>query len=360
MSKNSAPMSDQKSTQSSGPDQTAAKKPRPSTKRDAVTQRNGTTRNGPTRNGATRNEATARNAATARASGRRPQSFRSRHRVLSALVPLVLVIAVVATMVAIKAASGGSGHSSAGGSGGATGSGATALSSKVSTSLSSVSAATFAAVGAPSGITLPNKVNGSSVARDAQGKALVTYIGAEYCPFCAAERWGLAVALSRFGNFSNLSGTHSSSSDVYPDTQTISFYGSHYTSPYLDFQPVEETTNQVVGGSYATLQVPTAAQNALFNRYDVAPYASEPGSIPFIDIGNRYIISGASYSPTVLQGLTRGQIAADLNVPSSPVAQAIDGTANAITAALSSVTGNQPSAVASSPVIAALAKKIGA
>ena len=53
-------------------------------------------------------------------------------------------------------------------------------------------------------------------------------------------------------------------------------------------------------------------------------------------------------------------VAADLNDPTSPVAQAIDGTANAITAALSSVTGNQPSAVSNSPVIAALAKKMGA
>ena len=230
----------------------------------------------------------------------------------------------------------------------------------MASSLSSVSAATFATVGAPSGITLPNRVSGSSVSRDAQGKAVVTYIGAEYCPFCAAERWAVAVALSRFGTFSNLSGTHSSSTDVYPDTQTLSFYGSHYTSPYIDFQPVEETTNQPAGGGYATLQVPTAAQNALFSRYDVAPYASEPGSIPFVDIGNRYVISGASYSPAVLQGLTRDQIAADLDDPSSPVAQAIDGTANAITAALCSVTGNQPSAVCDSPVIVALAKKMGA
>jgi hypothetical protein len=311
----------------------------------------------------------SRTTAAASAPVRRPGSFRSRHRVITALVPLVLVVAVVATMVVIKAASGRSGPSSAAASpasAGATGTGAaankgeTALSSNVASSLSSVSAATFAAVGAPSGVTLPNRVTGTSVSRDAQGKAIVTYIGAEYCPFCAAERWALAVALSRFGTFSNLSGTHSSSTDVYPDTQTLSFYGSHYTSPYLDFQPVEETTNQPVNGGYATLQVPTAAQSALVSRYDASPYASEPGSIPFVDIGNRYVISGASYSPAVLQGLTRDQIAADLNDPSSPVAQAIDGTANAITAALSSVTGNQPSAVSNSPVIAALAKKMGA
>ena len=97
----------------------------------------------------------------------------------------------------------------------------------------------------------------------------------------------------------------------------------------------------------------------MLSRFDAAPYASEPGSIPFVDIGNRYVISGASYSPAVLQGLSRDQIAADLNDPSSPVARAIDGSANAITAALCSVTGNQPSAVCNSPVIAALAKKMG-
>jgi hypothetical protein len=30
------------------------------------------------------------------------------------------------------------------------------------------------------------------------------YIGAEYCPYCAAERWPLVMALSKFGTFSNL------------------------------------------------------------------------------------------------------------------------------------------------------------
>ena len=255
-----------------------------------------------------------RNPASTGNGARRPESFRNRHRVLTALVPVMLVVAIVTTMVVIKATSGSSGSPSAaaspasaraGGAGAPVDTGTTALSSSVASSLSSVTAATLATVGAPSGITLPNRVAGSSVSRDAQGKAVVTYIGAEYCPFCAAERWAVAVALSRFGTFSDLSGTHSSSTDVYPDTQTLSFYGSHYTSPYIDFQPVEETTNQPSGGSYATLQVPTAAQNALFSRYDVAPYASEPGSIPFVDIGNRYVISGASYSPAVLQGLSR-------------------------------------------------------
>jgi thiol-disulfide isomerase/thioredoxin len=31
------------------------------------------------------------------------------------------------------------------------------------------------------------------------GKPLVLYIGAEYCPYCAATRWALVMALSKFG-----------------------------------------------------------------------------------------------------------------------------------------------------------------
>jgi hypothetical protein len=42
------------------------------------------------------------------------------------------------------------------------------------------------------------------------------------------------------------------------------------------------------------------------------------------------------------------------------VAQAIDGTANDITAAIASVTGSQPSSVGGSATIAAIEQKLGA
>jgi Domain of unknown function (DUF929) len=293
-----------------------------------------------------------------------PARFRSRHPVITALVPVGLVVAAIATMVVIKAAgtsnppASASSHISA--TGGSRGrgtvtadTGTTVLSPQVVAALS-VPAATLDAVGSPSGDVLPSKIGNGTVLKGADGKPLITYIGAEYCPYCAAERWALAVALSRFGTFSNLSGTHSSDSDVFPDTQTLSFYGSSYTSPYIDFQPVEETTNQAAGDGYQTLQTPTAAQSALVAKYD------PQGSIPFLDIANRYLITGASFSPQVLQGLSRSQIAADLSNPDSAVAQAIDGTANDITAAISAVTGNQPSSVGSSATIAAIAQKLEA
>lgn len=175
------------------------------------------------------------------------------------------------------------------------------------------------------------------------GKPEMLYIGAEWCPYCAAERWAMAVALNRFGTFSPLKGVHSSSSDVYPNTATLTFYHSTYTSPYLVFTPVE---NQDV--NHNQLQTPTAAQKALWAKY------LPPGdSYPFIDIGNR-VLAGVTYNPQVLQGLTWSQIAADLHKPSSAVAQGASGSANYFTAAICSVTNNQPTSVCNAAPVAAL------
>jgi hypothetical protein len=302
-----------------------------------------------------------RSGRAASAAGAKPKAttFRSRHPMLAALVPVGLVLAVIMTMIVIKATGGASpsaastSHLTGGSTAAASDPGTSPLSPNVLAALA-VSPATLDAVGGGEALVPPSSVGGAgTVLRGANGKAEITYIGAEYCPYCAAERWALAVALSRFGTFSHLSGTHSSGTDVYPNTQTLSFYGSTYSSPYVDFQPVEEATNQQVGGGYQNLQKPTVAESALLSSYD------PEGSIPFIDIGNKYVIIGASYSPQLLQGLSRSQIAAQLSDPASPVAQAIDGTANNITAAICIVTNNQPSSVCNTPAITALVKKLG-
>jgi hypothetical protein len=285
--------------------------------------------------------------------------FRSAHPLATALVPVAVVVLAIGSIVAVKATDGSavplSSHVHPGAAAAAGDTGATPLPATVAAALS-VPVATLDAVGSPASVALPTRTaNGSStVARGADGKPLVTYIGAEYCPYCAAERWALAVALSRFGSFQHLSATHSSSTDVFPDTQTLSFYESTYTSPYLDFASVEEATNHAVGGTYGSLQAPTTAQSALMAQDDPT------GSIPFLDIGGRYVVIGASYSPQVLQGLSQQAIAAALSNPSSQVAQAIDGTANVITAAISAITGNQPVAIGNSPTIAAIARQLGA
>ena len=193
---------------------------------------------------------------------------------------------------------------------------------------------------------------GSPLTRN--GLPEMLYIGAEYCPYCAAERWAMVVALSRFGSFSNLGQTESSTTDkVAPGTKTFSFYKSSYTSTYLTFTPVETATNQPgPGGSgYAPLQTPTAAQQSLLVKYDAPPYtpASSAGGIPFIDFGNKYLVLGASYDPNLLQGLTMATIAGSLSDPTSPPAKAILGTANLLTAAICKMTNGHPAAVCSTP-----------
>jgi hypothetical protein len=193
-------------------------------------------------------------------------------------------------------------------------------------------------VGTGKATTLPTATTGQTVLTD-NGKPLIVYLGAEYCPYCAAERWAMVVALSRFGTFTNLGQTHSSSTDVYPNTATLSFHGAGYTSQYLAFQGVEMQSNQPEGSGYAALDSPTAQQQQLLTKY------GDNGSIPFIDFANQSVVSGASYSPDLLQGKTAAQIAAALSDPTSAIGQAINGTANAFTAQLCALTHNQPAAV---------------
>jgi len=205
---------------------------------------------------------------------------------------------------------------------------------------------TLATVGlGSSGTQLLKPVTGAALASG--GKPEMLYIGAEWCPYCAAERWAMAVALSRFGSFTPLRGVHSSATDVFPNTATLTFFGSTYTSNYLVFTPVE--TQDV---NHNPLQAPTAAQKALWAKYE------PPGnSFPFIDIGNRFVAT-TTYNPQVLQGLSWNQIAADLHNPSSPVAQGAVGSANLLTAAICKITGNAPASVCTAAPIPAIESRI--
>jgi thiol-disulfide isomerase/thioredoxin len=218
--------------------------------------------------------------------------------------------------------------------------------SLVTRQITTVPDATLNAVGKGSGVSPLTPTTGQP-ALTSGGKPEIVYMGAEYCPYCAAERWAMTVALSRFGTFSNLHLIHSSSTDVYPSTPTLSFYQSGYTSQYIQFTPVEMVGLQNNG---VTLQKPTAAESALMAKYDAAPYvaATNAGSFPFLDIGNQYLAIGSQFLPSSLANLTWAQVAADIRNPSSSVAQGVDGAANSITAAICKITKNAPAAVCNS------------
>ncbi len=192
------------------------------------------------------------------------------------------------------------------------------------------------------------------------GKPEIFYAGAEYCPYCAAERWAMVVALSRFGTFSKLDQTTSSASDVYPNTPTFTFYHSEYTSQYIDFVSLEETTNQPDGsGGYTLLQTPTADQQKLINIYDAPPYLSSAGSIPFIDIANQYVMQGANYDPQLLANHSWDDIAGQLSNKNSDITKAIVGSANYLTAAICVATKQQPASVCTTAPIPQIEQSLG-
>jgi thiol-disulfide isomerase/thioredoxin len=272
-----------------------------------------------------------------------------RKRIYLAGGSILVVAIVVIALVLVKLNSGGS-SSASGVSNGPTGTSLTA----VVNNATSVSASTLDQVGSGSGsvTALPKAISGQPPLTSG-GKPVVFYDGAEYCPYCAAERWAMVVALSRFGTFTGLSTVHSSSTDVDPNTPTFTFANAKYTSKYLDFQSVEETTNKPNGsGGYTALQTPTAAQQALIKKYDYPPYVSSnsAGSIPFVDFGNQAQVVGASYDPGILAGKSWATIASGLNDPSTTYAKAIDGTANYITAAICKITSNQPASACTATV----------
>jgi uncharacterized protein DUF929 len=187
---------------------------------------------------------------------------------------------------------------------------------------------------------------GSGPALTSGGKPEMLYIGAEFCPYCAAMRWSMAVALSRFGTLTPLHGIHSSPTDSFPNTATLTFYKSGYTSKYLNFTPVENETI-----SHTLLQSPTAAQNAIWAKYEPDPSTR---GYPFIDFGNKLVMKGPIYSPGVLAGKSWSQIAAALKDPTSPIAQSVNGAANYITGAICRMTNSQPSSVCSTPAVTAV------
>jgi thiol-disulfide isomerase/thioredoxin len=282
--------------------------------------------------------------AAQRAAERRAEQ---RRRILIASGSIIAVIAVVVAFIVIKANNKPSGSSSNGPTG-------AALASVVS-KVTNVPASTLDKIGDGGG-SFTGKippVNGGTPLTSG-GKPEMLYMGAEYCPYCAAERWSMIVALSRFGTFSGLSTIHSSTTDTPSNIPTFTFHGSSYTSKYLTFTPVEMQTNVLdqSTGNYPVLEKPTTAQQALINKYDAPPYVSsaDKGAIPFIYFGGKYLSVGATYAPTVLNGKSWDQIASALSDPNSAIAKAIGGSANHITAAICKMTGNQPASACTATV----------
>src|SRR4051794_14833369 len=254
-----------------------------------------------------------------------------------ALTSIGIVVAVIAALVLAKVATGSKAKS---------GKLTTAAPTSAVEAVTHVPVDVLTAVGAGNAASGPQPISGQPVA-DVGGKPTVLYVGAEWCPYCATERWPLIVALSRFGTFGPLNETASSPSDVYPNTATFSLHGVQYTSPYLNLDAKEVQSNQVKGGKYVTLDTLTDAEQRAFKN----------SGFPYVNLAGRYRVP-TQFDPNVLKGKTVQEIATALSDPTTEIAKAVDGAANAFIAGLCKVTNNQPANVCTAPPIPDLASRI--
>jgi thiol-disulfide isomerase/thioredoxin len=216
--------------------------------------------------------------------------------------------------------------------------------------VSDISQATFNSVGVTSPqvpLVSPVLMHGQP-ALNANGKPEVLYVGAEYCSFCAAERWALVVALSRFGTFTGLRNMQSSSTSAFPEIQSFSFDGATYRSPYVAFSGIEEYSDAPgTDGIFTRITFPTAAQQATVNRYGpiaVPGWTARSGGnlFPFVDVANRAVLGTSQFSPAAIEGQSQAAVAGRLDDPTNAVTKAVIGSANDLTAVICMATDQQP------------------
>jgi thiol-disulfide isomerase/thioredoxin len=179
------------------------------------------------------------------------------------------------------------------------------------------------------------------------GKPLVFFMGAEWCPFCASERWGLVEATSRFGKWSGLRELRSrEGQDYFPALATYDLSQATYTSDYISIRHKEVAT---VEGD--PLQKLGSFEEGLVNGYD------KLGSVPFLFASGpvgRYTVE-LPFSPGLLDGQGFASLRKEVAAAApTPAVEAIDGQADAITALICKLDGRQPASVCAKGTIPAL------
>ncbi len=177
------------------------------------------------------------------------------------------------------------------------------------------------------------------------GKPVVVFVGAHFCPFCATERWSVVDALNRFGTFSGLGKTASSGNPDEGSSSGIATYDwtkASYTSDYVSFDPKE-----IADRDGTPLQELTAFEKQFVDRYNTA------GSIPFLVVSGKYARTGPAFDPSKLQGKAFDQITTEITAGKTALAQHIKQDADVITALICSTTNNQPEKACSEPAIKA-------
>ncbi len=171
--------------------------------------------------------------------------------------------------------------------------------------MASLPDAVFDAVGAPPSVDPGLALLTGQPALSIGGRRPSCTSGAEFCPFCAAQRWALVAALDRFGSFSHLGAASSSDDEVFPGTYVL-VRRDHLPEPLRRLRLGRGDRGPALGPCPRRVPQaprPTPLEWALVRRYDTAPFVPGTGTLPFVDVNNRLVESGSGigFSPGVLR-----------------------------------------------------------
>jgi thiol-disulfide isomerase/thioredoxin len=154
------------------------------------------------------------------------------------------------------------------------------------------------------------------------GKLFIFFMGAEHCPYCAAERWAIVRALQKFGQWNGLKQTISAARDEpFLNLPTYDFTEATYTSSHIEFVS-KETKNR----EFKPLQKLLKSEEKLVRKYNPNKY------IPFLLISGRFMQVGAGFTPKIFIGHTFRQTETELKKQESEIRKTIDAEANIISA----------------------------
>ncbi|MEM3020108.1 MAG: DUF929 family protein [Candidatus Micrarchaeaceae archaeon] len=173
------------------------------------------------------------------------------------------------------------------------------------------------------------------------GKPTVIYIGAISCIFCGENRWAMALALGRFGNFSNLYTGYSSfgdhdvptlywTADNYTTPENVGF-GNSYTSKYINFISADYESPIVQGFEVQPLSYFVSKASSVNQTYlkamEFMNSTNQFQGTPFTFWG-KYLVGGAdavdfsnssSSSNLTLEYMTHAQMYNELSDPNDQI-----------------------------------------
>jgi thiol-disulfide isomerase/thioredoxin len=154
------------------------------------------------------------------------------------------------------------------------------------------------------------------------GKPLIFFMGAGFCPYCAAERWAIVRALKNFGSWQGLVETTSAGHDEkYLNIPTVDFSRAKYTSDYVDF----------IGRETADRNF--EPQQELDEKdYEIIDAFNPDQVIPFLLIDGQFMQVGSGFSPQLLEGMDHAKVITEVDNPATSLSKAIKTETYNITA----------------------------